>query len=299
VDVIESGERLRLACEKARGAGSNVGFVPTMGALHGGHARLLGQARGECGFVAMSIFVNPLQFDSAQDLTAYPRPIERDLAAAESLGVNVAFVPEEDEVYPEGRPDVSIDPGPLGERLEGASRPGHFRGVLTVVAKLFNLVGPSRAYFGEKDAQQLALVRRMVSSLDVPVTVVACPTVRETDGLAISSRNVLLSPDQRRASPVLFEALSDAATRARQGERRADVLRAEIARLIGGEPAARLDYVAIVDDTTWEVVEAIEGPARALVAAFFGDVRLIDNLPLPADGGRTTMQNTPETRQEG
>lgn len=290
--MIESAEGFRLACEKARSAGSLVGFVPTMGALHGGHARLLRQARQDCGFVAMSIFVNPPQFNSAQDLAAYPRPLEQDLEAADSLGVDVAFVPEEDEMYPGGRPEVSVDPGPLGERLEGASRPGHFRAVLTVVAKLFNMVGPSRAYFGEKDAQQLALVRRMVASLDVPVAVVGCPTVRDVDGLAQSSRNVRLTPDHRRAAPVLFEALSDAATRARRGERSADVLRAEIARLIGSERLARIDYVAIVDDATWEEIARIDGPARALVAAYFGDVRLIDNLALPTSRGPTSMQNT-------
>jgi pantoate--beta-alanine ligase len=289
VDVIASARAFREACEKARTAGATVGFVPTMGALHGGHARLLGQAREDCGFLAMSIFVNPLQFNSPQDLAAYPRPLERDLAEADSLGVDVAFVPTEDEMYPGGRPEVSVDPGPLGGRLEGASRPGHFRGVLTVVAKLFNLVGPSRAYFGEKDAQQLALVRRMVASLDVPVTVLSCPTVRDPDGLALSSRNARLSAEQRRAAPVLFEALSDAATRARQGERNPDVLRAEIAKLIGGEPLARIDYVAIVDDATWEEVTWIDGPARALVAAYFGDVRLIDNLVLP------TVHNSEET----
>ncbi len=281
MDVIGSAEVFRLACENARSSGAVIGFVPTMGALHQGHARLLGQARQDCGVVAMSIFVNPLQFNSPRDLAAYPRTLERDLAQAGSLGVDVAFVPSEDEMYPGGRPEVSVDPGPLGERLEGRSRPGHFRGVLTVVAKLFNLVGPSRAYFGEKDAQQLALVRSMVASLDFPVIVVSCPTVRDPDGLALSSRNGLLSPQQRSAAPVLFEALSDAATRARTGERSADVLRAEIARLIGSERLARIDYVAIVDDVTWEDIARIDGPARAVVAAYLGDVRLIDNLPLP------------------
>ena len=281
MDVIGSAEVFGLACENARSSGAVIGFVPTMGALHQGHARLLGQARQDCGVVAMSIFVNPLQFNSPRDLAAYPRTLERDLAQAGSLGVDVAFVPSEDEMYPGGRPEVSVDPGPLGERLEGRSRPGHFRGVLTVVAKLFNLVGPSRAYFGEKDAQQLALVRAMVASLDFPVIVVSCPTVRDPDGLALSSRNGLLSPQQRSAAPVLFEALSDAATRARTGERSADVLRAEIARLIGSERLARIDYVAIVDDVTWEDIARIDGPARAVVAAYLGDVRLIDNLPLP------------------
>lgn len=285
MEVTESSERFRLACHEARSAGVEIGFVPTMGALHGGHARLLGQAREDCGFVALSIFVNPLQFDSAEDLATYPRTVDRDLGEAESLGVDVAFVPGETEMYPDGRPEIGIDPGRMGERLEGASRPGHFRGVLTVVAKLFNLVGPSRAYFGEKDAQQLSLVRRMVSSLGPPVAVVSCPTVRHPDGLALSSRNARLSPEQRRAAPVLFEALSDAATLARRGELNADVLRAEIARRIGSEPLARIDYVSIVDDGTWDEVARIEGSARALVAAQFGDVRLIDNLLLPTGNG--------------
>jgi pantoate--beta-alanine ligase len=289
--VTASAKGFHAACEKARSSGALVGFVPTMGALHRGHIRLIGQAREECGFVAISIFVNPLQFTSPEDFAAYPRTLEQDRAVAESLGVDVAFVPEEGELYPGGRPEVGIEPGPLGDRLEGGSRPGHFRGVLTVVAKLFNLVGRCRAYFGDKDAQQLALVRRMVAGLNFPVSVVACPIVRDPDGLALSSRNSRLSPDERRAAPVLFEALSDGATRARLGERSADVLRAEMARRIGAERLARLDYVAIVDESTWEEVEAIRGPARALVAAHFGEVRLIDNVALPWEPG-AGVQNT-------
>ena len=304
MDVVESTEAIREATEKARSGGDMVGFVPTMGALHRGHARLLRMARRECGFVALSIFVNPLQFNRREDLATYPRTLHDDVVMAEALHVDVVFAPAEDEIYPGGRPEITVDPGPLGERLEGAARPGHFRGVLTVVAKLLNLVGPCRAYFGEKDAQQLELVRRMVRSLDLPATVVSCPTERDPDGLAISSRNALLSPGQRRAAPVLFEALSDAATRAREGEGNADVLKAEMARLIGSERLARLDYVAIVDDRTWEEVEEIHGPCRALVAAAFGDVRLIDNIALPTpltepsgrakreDQGTSTVHNT-------
>jgi pantoate--beta-alanine ligase len=285
VEVTASAERLRVAAGEARSRDLRVGLVPTMGALHEGHASLVQRARSECGFVAVSIFVNPLQFDSAQDLASYPRPVERDLALAESLGCDLAVTPEEAELYPKGGPEVSIDPGPLGERLEGASRPGHFRGVLTIVAKLFNLAGASRAYFGEKDAQQLALVRRMVGDLDFPIEVVGCPTVREEDGVALSSRNQLLSPDARRAAPVLFQALTTAAGLVRTGERRGDVVRAAMAREIGGEALARLDYVALVDEATWEDVEKISGPARALVAARFGEVRLIDNLLLPWEEG--------------
>jgi pantoate--beta-alanine ligase len=295
VEVTGSPGRFREACREARERRKVVGFVPTMGALHEGHARLIRRARQECGFAAVSVFVNPLQFDSARDLALYPRSLDRDRAVAASLGVDLVFAPGEGEMYPRGRPEVTVDPGPLGERLEGASRPGHFRGVLTVVAKLFNLAGPCRAYFGEKDAQQLELVRRMVRDLDFPVEVVACPTVREPDGLALSSRNARLTPAQRRAAPALFEALSDVATRVRQGERDARILRAEMARRIGAEPEARVDYVAIVDQATWEEVDRIEGPTRALVAAWFGEARLIDNLvlPWPAPG---EVHNSPPKR---
>jgi pantoate--beta-alanine ligase len=285
VEITDSPQRFRAACQEAREGGRDVGFVPTMGDLHRGHARILQQARRDCGFVAVSVFVNPLQFDSTEDLEAYPRVPESDRAMAASLGADVLFVPKEGAMYPSGPPEVTVDPGPLGERLEGRSRPGHFRGVLTVVAKLFNLAGPCRAYFGEKDAQQLALVTRMVRDLDAPVTVVACPTVREPDGLAVSSRNARLTPEERRAAPVLFEALCEGATRARQGERDARGLRAGMARRIGGEALARLDYVAVVDEATWEEVDTLAVPARALVAATFGGTRLIDNVALPWPGG--------------
>ncbi|HEX2267690.1 MAG TPA: pantoate--beta-alanine ligase [Actinomycetota bacterium] len=298
MEVTTSAERFRRACEEARSRGDTVGFVPTMGALHQGHARLLKRARDETAYVALSIFVNPLQFGSGEDLAAYPRTLERDRAVAESLRTDVLFSPNVEEMYGAGPPQVTVDPGPLGDRLEGASRPGHFRGVLTVVAKLFNVVGPSRSYFGEKDAQQLALVRRMVSDLDVPVEVIGCPTVREIDGVALSSRNSYLLPEDRRAAPVLFDALSTAASLVRRGERRADVLRAEMAKRIGAEPRARLDYVAIVDDVSWEDVETVSGAARALVAAQIGPARLIDNLLLPWEPG-WNGQNTEQSREEG
>jgi pantoate--beta-alanine ligase len=281
MELIRSPEEFREAMERARATGAVVGFVPTMGDLHRGHASLVERARRECGVVALSIFVNPLQFDSRADLDAYPRRLAKDRATAEGFGCDIVFAPEEAAMYPEGRPQVTVDPGPLGERFEGESRAGHFQGVLTVVAKLFGLAGGSRAYFGEKDAQQLALVRRMATDLDMPVTVVACPTVREPDGLAISSRNSRLSTEERRAAPVLFDALSAAAALVRKGERRADVLRAEMARRIGAEPLARVDYVAVADLETWEDVHDMQRPARALVAARIGGTRLIDNLALP------------------
>jgi pantoate--beta-alanine ligase len=280
MEVIGGREDLRRACNQARAEGRAVGFIPTMGFLHEGHASLLGRARRENGFVTMSLFVNPLQFGPTEDLAGYPRDLDRDLAIAEREGVDLMFAPPADEMYPDGTAEVTVDPGPLGDRLEGASRPGHFRGVCTVVAKLFDLVGPSRAYFGEKDAQQLAVIRRMVVDLDMPVEVVGCPTVREADGLALSSRNGYLSTEDRRAATCLFEALTRAADLVEDGERDAEVLRVEMAKVIETEPLAELDYATVVEEATFVEVDRLTGPARALVAARFGKARLIDNLSL-------------------
>ena len=270
----------RAACDRARAEGRTVGFVPTMGAFHDGHRSLMRRAKDERDVTVVSIFVNPLQFGDARDLATYPRDEEADLAAAERERVDLVFAPSVGEMYPGGEPEVTVDPGPLGERFEGASRPGHFRGVATVVAKLFDTVGPCAAYFGEKDAQQLAVVRRMVRDLSMPVDVRCGPVVREPDGLALSSRNRLLSPEQREAATCLFLALSEAAELARAGERDAGRLVAAMAREIGATPLARIDYVAVVDEETFEELSAIAGPARALVAARFGGVRLIDTLLL-------------------
>ena len=277
-----TGERmgLREACDASRMEGNVIGFVPTMGALHDGHLSLIARAREECDTVVASIFVNPLQFGPSEDLASYPRDLERDLMLLEKEGVDIAFTPDAEEMYPRGRPDTSVEPGALGERLEGASRPGHFTGVCTVVAKLFGLVGECRAYFGEKDAQQLAVIARMAADLDMPVQVVACPTLREEDGLAMSSRNAHLSEDERTAATCLYEALARAAWLVEGGERDANVLRAEMAKRIGAEPLARLDYVAIVEADTFSEVDQLERPARALVAAHIGKTRLIDNLAL-------------------
>jgi pantoate--beta-alanine ligase len=258
-----------------------VGFVPTMGAIHEGHRSLMRRARDERDVTVVSIFVNPMQFGDARDLETYPRDEEADLAAAERERVDLVFAPSVDEMYPRGEPEVTVDPGPLGERFEGASRPGHFRGVATVVAKLFDTVGACSAYFGEKDAQQLAVIRRMVRDLSMPVEIRCCPVVREPDGLALSSRNRLLSPEQREAATCLFLALSEAAELARGGERDAGKLVAAMAREIGATPRARIDYVAVVDEDTFEELPAIAGPARVLVAARLGRVRLIDTLLLP------------------
>jgi pantoate--beta-alanine ligase len=281
VEVIRLVLETLAACERERARGRSVGFVPTMGALHEGHASLVRRARDERDIVVASIFVNPLQFDDPADLAGYRRDEERDLSVLRDLGVDVAFVPGIEEMYPHGEPEVTVDPGPLGDRFEGASRPGHLRGVATVVAKLFHAVGPCAAYFGEKDAQQLAVIRAMARDLAFPVELVECPTIREPDGLAMSSRNGRLSPEQREAAGCLFLALSEAAELARGGERDAARLVAAMAREVGATPQARLDYAAVVDDQTFEDVATVAGPARALVAARFGDVRLIDNLRLP------------------
>jgi pantoate--beta-alanine ligase len=281
VEVIRAIAMARKVCDAARSAGRTVGFVPTMGAFHDGHASLMRRARDQRDHVVVSIFVNPLQFGPGEDLSRYPRDEDRDLSIAGQLGVDVVFAPSVEEMYPAGPPEVTVDPGPIGDRLEGAARPGHFRGVATVVAKLVDVVGTSTAYFGEKDAQQLAVIRRMVRDLSLPVQVEGCPTVREPDGLATSSRNTYLSPVQREAAGCLFLALSEAAQMARGGERDAATLVAAMAREIGATPEARIDYAAVVDDESFEEVSTIAGPARALVAARFGETRLIDNLLLP------------------
>jgi pantoate--beta-alanine ligase len=294
MELIRERAGFRRACEEARAGGRTVGFVATMGALHDGHRSLLERARADADLAAMSIFVNPLQFGRQEDLAGYPRDLERDLEIAEQEGVDVVFAPKPEEMYPSGRTEVSVDPGPLGDRLEGASRPGHFRGVCTVVAKLFGLVGACTAYFGEKDAQQLAVIRRMVSDLDLPVTVVGCPTVREPDGLALSSRNALLSPEERAAAKSLYEALARAAWLVEGGELDTVVLRAEMAKRIGAEPLARIDYAAVVDEETFEEVDRLRGPARALVAAAFGTARLIDNLPLAPGVGENRAGGSEE-----
>ncbi|MEX2459213.1 MAG: pantoate--beta-alanine ligase [Actinomycetota bacterium] len=285
MEVIESGPKLRAHLDDARQGGRSVGFVPTMGALHDGHLSLMRRARQETDVVAISIFVNPLQFGDAADLASYPRLLEHDLRLAENTGVDVAFTPDEAEMYPNGQPEVTVHAGPIGDRLEGAARTGHFDGVATVVAKLFNLAGPCTAYFGQKDAQQLALIRRLVDDLDAPVTIVGCETVREPDGLAMSSRNLRLTNVQRAAAACLYRALAYAGRLAGEGERDGNVLKAEMAKRIGAEPLAKLDYVAIVDDATFEEVHQVSGPSRALVAARFGEIRLIDNLALPKQEG--------------
>ncbi len=281
MEVIRTAAGLRAETDFRRAVEQRVGLVPTMGAFHEGHAAMIARARAETSFVVVSIFVNPAQFGPGEDFAAYPRDEDGDLAACEGLGVDLVWLPPQDEVYPTAMELASPDPGPIGSILEGAARPTHFRGVLRVVHRLFSVTGPCAAYFGEKDAQQLFLVRRMVHELELPVDVRPCPTVRAPDGVAQSSRNSYLSPEEREQAGCLFLALSEAAELARGGERDVAALVAAMVREIGVTPLARLDYAAVVDEATFEPVEQVSGPVRALVAARFGGVRLIDNLRLP------------------
>ena len=262
-----------LADKRAR---KTVGCVPTMGALHDGHLSLIRAARRDCDLVVVTIFVNPTQFGPAEDLDDYPRSIEEDLAACEREGTDYVFAPSDDAMYPKGAATWVTVEG-VTEGLCGASRPGHFRGVTTVVAKLFNIVQPDKAYFGEKDYQQLTAIRNMAVDLNFPVEIVPMPIVREPDGLAISSRNKYLSAEERRDALALQRSLELARTRLADGERSAHVVVAKMRALIDEASSARIDYVAVVDAETLEPVERIEGTVLVAVAVYIGSTRLIDN----------------------
>jgi pantoate--beta-alanine ligase len=268
---------LRARCDDARAEGWRVGFVPTMGYFHAGHRSLMRRARDENDLVVVSLFVNPLQFAPTEDFAAYPRDLVGDAAIAQAEGVDVLFTPTNEEMYPQPiRTTVHVDGLTAG--LCGRSRPTHFDGVTTVVAKLFSIVGPCRAYFGRKDAQQLAVVRRMVADLDLPVEVIGCPLVRESDGLAMSSRNAYLDPKERRAATVLSRALQMAASEIIAGERDADSVHRVLAGLIATEPSVELDYAEVVDAADLGPVTRIEGDVLVAVAARVGRARLIDNM---------------------
>jgi pantoate--beta-alanine ligase len=256
-----------------------VGLVPTMGYLHEGHLSLVRRATEECANVVVSIFVNPTQFGPNEDLAAYPRDMERDLRLLESLGVALVWTPTPEIMYPSGY-QTWVQVEALAEPLEGARRPGHFRGVATVVAKLFNGVQPAKAYFGQKDAQQVAVIRRMSSDLNFPLEIVVCPTVREPDGLAMSSRNAYLDPEQRKAATVLYRALSAAKEAHEAGERDAEKLRALMRETIEAEPPAEMQYVSCADYDTLEELDQITGKALLSMAVFVGKTRLIDNFVL-------------------
>jgi pantoate--beta-alanine ligase len=269
---------LRTRLEEARAAGRRAGFVPTMGYLHAGHASLMAAARRDTDVVVASIFVNPLQFAPSEDLDAYPRDLDGDVALAAAEGVDLLFVPPREEMYPDGEVLTTVSVGMVSEPLEGRSRPTHFAGVATVVAKLFAIVGPCVAYFGEKDFQQVAVIRQMVRDLSIPVDVVACPTLREADGLAMSSRNAYLTPEERTAAPVVHAALQMGRADIDAGERDPVKVRRLMADLIGAEPLAELDYADVVDARTLQVVDPLVGELRLLAAVRFGRARLIDNI---------------------
>ncbi len=272
----------RAALDLARAEGRGVGLVPTMGYLHEGHASLLQQASAENDVAAATIFVNPLQFAATEDLSTYPRHLHQDLALAGECGVAHVFTPTVEEMYPQ--PILtSVAVAELTSRFEGATRPEHFGGVATVVTKLFSIAGPCRAYFGEKDYQQLAVVRRMVADLSMPIDVVGCPIVRDRDGLALSSRNVYLDPAQRKAAPALYRGLLAARGLAEAGETDPDAVLAAVTDAVAAEPEAELDYAALVDAATLEPATSMIGEQRLLVAAAFGSTRLLDNIGLGRD----------------
>jgi pantoate--beta-alanine ligase len=277
LQVVRTRAELRSALAKAP---RPVGLVPTMGWLHAGHRALIARARAENATTVVSIFVNPRQFGDPADLERYPRNEARDLDICADEGADIVFAPSVGEVYPPGF-DTTVHVGAVARPLEGSARPGHFDGVATVVAVLFNLVRADRAYFGQKDAQQLLVIRRMAADLAIPIEVVAHPTVREADGLAMSSRNVHLSPEQRAAAPVLRRALLAGREAWLNGERSADVVRARMRTELAGEPLAEPDYVSIADAATLEELTALDGAALLSLAVRFGTTRLIDNEPLP------------------
>lgn len=283
VEIARDIASTRAAIIAARQAGRTIGLVPTMGALHQGHISLVEAAKRDGTYVVVSIFVNPTQFGPNEDFARYPRDEAGDVRKCEQAGVDLVFVPPVEQMYP---PDAvtTVHVAKLTDTLCGPCRPGHFDGVATVVAKLFDIVQPDRAYFGQKDAQQLAVIRRMTRDLNLPIEIVGCPTVREPDGLALSSRNAMLSADERRRAPALHRALCDARDRIASGERDAQQLTNHMARIIGEARPAQIDYISIVDPDTMQLVERIDGPVLIALAVRIGHTRLIDNLVVAPPG---------------
>jgi pantoate--beta-alanine ligase len=280
--VVATVAEVRARVAAARATGKTIGFVPTMGALHEGHLTLIRRARAECGYVVVSIFVNPTQFAPGSDFDKYPRDLEGDARKAEAASAELVFAPSVAEIYPPGDSTVVEVTGQLVDCLCGPRRPGHFRGVTTVCARLFNIVGADRAYFGEKDYQQLLVIRRMVRDLHLPVEIVAVPTVREADGLAMSSRNAYLSPEERKAAAALPRGLFAARDRFAAGERDGAALIAAAREVIGSEPLVTLEYLELRDAETLAEVKRVEGRAVLALAAYVGSARLIDNMILGA-----------------
>ncbi|NOZ23477.1 MAG: pantoate--beta-alanine ligase [Planctomycetes bacterium] len=279
METVRTIEETRREVRAAKADGKSVGFVPTMGALHEGHLSLMRAGRQETDFLVISVFVNPKQFNDPKDLKAYPRELKADAEKANGVGVDLIFAPSDAEMYPKGAVTF-VDQHRLTERWEGAHRPGHFRGVLTVVAKLFNIIEPDIAYFGRKDFQQAAIIKTMAADLNMSVEIKVLPTVREPDGLAMSSRNVHLSEDERKQALCLFRALSRGREMVEAGERDTGKIVTEMKQFIDGNPLARIDYVAIADPDRLEKREQVEPGDVALVAVRIGKTRLIDNMIL-------------------
>jgi len=276
MQVVKAIDEIRKLRQSLTGS---VGLVPTMGYLHEGHLALVKRARADNSTVVVSIFVNPTQFGPGEDFGTYPRDLTRDLKLLEQEKTDIVFVPSDEEMYPPGF-STWVDVEKVTDHLEGASRPGHFRGVATVCAKLFNIVQPTRAYFGQKDAQQAIVIKRMVADLNMNLEIVVVPTVRESDGLAVSSRNIYLSPEERQAATVLFKALSLARQLWQDGEKDAEKIRQRMVSLIQKEALARIDYVSIADSNTLEELKHVDCPALASLAVRIGKARLIDNVVL-------------------
>lgn len=282
---------MKQVARQARLSERVVGLVPTMGALHEGHFSLVREAKRQCSPVVVSIFVNPTQFGPSEDFRKYPRPIERDRAALEEMGVDFLFAPSVEEMYPKGFQTAVVVEG-LSERVEGRARPGHFRGVATVVLKLFEIIQPRFAFFGRKDAQQARIIGQMARDLDLDVSVAVCPILREADGLAISSRNVYLNADQRKAATALYRSLQAVRSEVEAGERDIVRLLKNLREVIAAEPGVRLDYAEIVDADTFEPVVSLRGNCYVVLAAFLGTTRLIDNALIeqePDGGFRVTI----------
>lgn len=277
--IVTTANEARAAVTAARMKGMSVGLVPTMGALHAGHVSLIRAARTETDFVAVSIFVNPAQFGPSEDFHRYPRPFDKDAEICRQEGVDLIFHPEPAEMYP---PDYHtfVEVHDLQDVLCGASRPGHFRGVATVVLKLFNILQPHKAYFGRKDAQQARIIQQMVEDLNVPVEIRVCPIVRESDGLAQSSRNQYLDSEQRKRAAAIFQALQAAERAVAEGLRRGPELQARVTERLAATPGLRIDYVAVVNEKTLKPIQTLRGRVLVAVAVFFGATRLIDNLVL-------------------
>lgn len=294
MQIITTIREMQHACSALKST-RTLGLVPTMGALHDGHLSLVHRALAECDVVAASIFVNPTQFAAGEDFEVYPRTFEEDCEKLEAAGVALLFAPSAEEMYPDGA-RTFVEVAALGDRLDGASRPGHFRGVATVVSKLFNIVGPDRAYFGQKDAAQVAVLRAMVRDLNIPVHLVACPIVRERDGLAMSSRNRNLSAEDRRRALILHRALVTAQEIVQTGENSAETLRGAMLNIFAADPTVRVDYAAIVDPATLLPVADTSRGALIAVAAWVGSTRLIDNvlLEMHPDESRPTGDLRPE-----